>query len=292
MEEHHLYQHGLCSSSHSLEFAKPFSLVLAYPHMHVMRSLKRYTHLLLSVLVLAGCSSAGYNQTAFPFVYHPEYLPPNAKRLVLAPVNFGIPSKNYLKKYEDRVDRHVVKRLENAGYTFVSRSLFNKAWRDAIRKYGSPYNELTAQLNEASFKRVMYESITALKEDGHADAVVFTDLVERQVVFGNSLNRVAKWDGVARKPRLKGGTEGVKTGFDWTQNVPAVSLATNIYSVDGKLVFSSRGGLEVSRHLAAINGNGRFVRRDKLFLRNANVQEGVSLALHPFATMRDYPIKK
>ena len=245
------------------------------------------------LIIMAACSTGSYNDTAYPYSLNEEKLAEvKIERVMLASVNFGPPSKTYLKEYEAKVDNSVKDALEKQGYTVLDNEPFKKAWRDAIRKFGEPYSTVTSQINARAFQRVMYTVISDLKENNQADAVVFTDLIERQVAFGNHLNRAAKWDGVTRKPKIKGGATGISAGFDWSQTIPAVSLSVTIYDVDGTRLFQSIGGLEITRQLDPNKGsNGRFVRRDKILSSQGNIREGVALALHPIVPMKNYPAK-
>ena len=243
--------------------------------------------------LLAACSAGSFNDTAYPYSLNEEKLAEvNLDRVMLASVNFGPPSKTYLREYEAKVDGSVKSALEKQGYTVVNNEPFKKHWRDAVRKFGEPYSTVTSQINARAFQRVMYTVINNLKENDEADAVIFTDLIERQVAFGNHLNRAAKWDGVTRKPKIKGGATGISAGFDWSQTIPAVSLSVTIYDVGGTRLFQSIGGLEITRQLDPNKGsNGRFVRRDKILASQGNIREGVALALHPIVPMKNYPAK-
>ena len=212
--------------------------------------------LLALPLGFGGCQSSGYNETVYPFVHRSEAIaekPP--KRLVISHVNFGVPSKSYLQDYDLLIDRKVQDVLQQGGYRIVDNAAFRGFWRSAVRKHGDVYNESLAQLNNEAFRNVVGQSLAALAESGTADAVVFTDLVEYPVVFQGANNRLAKWHGVSRKPRIKG-RASLPAEFDWSQTAPAVSLRVVIYSTDGKLLFKSLGGLEVSRHIDTSKGNG------------------------------------
>ncbi len=254
---------------------------------------RRLTLLLASAL-LCACETTSFNDTAYPYVINSEKMATQAvDKIIIAHVNFGGPSKHYLRDYEKTIDKEVKAQLESGGYTIASNALFRKAWRDAVRKYGDPFNPVTSQINPRAFKRVVYTAINTLKEQTDIKAVVFTDLIERQIAFGHHINRNAKWDGVSRKPKIKGAGTGISQGFDWSQTVPAASLSVTIYHVDGQRLFQSIGGLEVTRQLDPNKGgNGRFVRRDKLFTSHSNVRQGVNFALHPFVKMKGYPEKK
>lgn len=249
--------------------------------------------ILFTAVCLSACQTGSFNDTAYPYDINSEKLEAEAvKKIVLANVNFGTPSKHYLSEYENKIDNRVKNRLDSAGYQLEDNAIFKKVWREAIRKYGEPYNPATSQINARSFQRVMYHTLSSLKEQSDIQAVVFTDLVERQVSFGGGINRAAKWDGVTRKPKMKGAATGVSQGFDWSQTVPAVSISVTIYHVDGVRLFQSIGGIDVTRQLDPNKGgNGRFVRRDKIFTSQSHIQEGVDFALHPFVIMKKYPKK-
>ncbi|MBT5922485.1 MAG: hypothetical protein HOH29_02010 [Cellvibrionales bacterium] len=258
------------------------------------KAIHRWLTLLLTTTLLCACQTTPFNDTAYPFVINSEKMAEQAvDKVIIAHVNLGSPSKHYLKNYEKTIDKEVIAQLESAGYTIENNTLFRKAWRDATRKYGEPFNPVTSQVNARAFQRVIYTAINTLKEQTDIKAVVFTDLIERQVAFGHHINRNAKWDGVSRKPKIKGAGTGISQGFDWSQTVPAASLSVTVYHVDGQRLFQSIGGLEVTRQLDPNKGgNGRFVRRDKLFTSQTNVRQGVNFALHPFVKMKGYPEKK
>jgi len=246
----------------------------------------------LTVLtVLCACqTTSSFNNTAYPYVFEEERLQQHAvKTLLIAPVNLGPPSKKYLHKHRATIDKKVAQRLGAAGYHIADPQLFQQAWRIATRKYGQPYHPLTTQLNANTMRHVMHSTLSHLRQNSAVDAVLFSDLIERQITFGSHGKRSAKWDGVTRKPRLKGGTSSVSQGFDWSQTVPAISLSLTLYRNDGRRLFHSVGGLEVSRQIDARRGNGRFVRRDKILRSQNHIREGIALALHPLVPMEDYP---
>jgi len=271
----------------------PCSIRFTVQFKRLMQTALKTTTALLASVFLIACQSGSFNDTAYPYAINTEKMAERpVKKLTIAHVNFGNPSKTYLGEYENKIDSTVKSYLEKGGYQIENNNAFKKAWRDAVRKYGEPYSSVTSQINTRAFQRVMYTVINTLKEKTDIDAVVFTDLIERQVAFGNHLNRAAKWDGVMRKPKIKGGATGVSQGFDWSQTIPAVSLSVTIYDIDGIRIFQSIGGMEITRQLDPNRGsNGRFVRRDKLFTSSSHIREGVGFALHPFVPMKNYPKK-
>ncbi len=240
--------------------------------------------------VIAGCQSVSSTDSTFPYIFEQEiYDQAPIKQLLVADVNFGPPSKHYLREHSSKIDSTVIRMLESEGYEVIPNDAFRAAWRKAVRKYGHPYNPDTSQLNPAAFQRVMITTLAELREQGNVDAVVFTDLIERSVTFGASGKRDAHWDGVTRKVRLKGAARTMTEGFDWSQTVPAISLSVTIYRINGEHLFKSVGGLEVSREIDTRTGNGRFVRREKILRKSSYIEEGAALALHPFVEMARYP---
>lgn len=281
------------------DFFLPFLVRRFYPSSLTVRSpglnLSLSLSLILTAMIgLSACqSSSSFNETAFPYTINKERIATkNVSKLIIADINFSAPSKKYLNAYSTKIDLNVSDQLSSAGFKMSDNRLFQQYWREAVRKFGNPFNPQTSQVNTAAFHRVMATVLNQLDTHTDIDAIVFTDLIERQITFGNNLNRSAKWDGVTRKPRLKGAATTLSQGFDWAQTVPAVSLRVTIYHVDGNHLFQSVGGLEVSRQIDTRKGNGRFVRRDKLFTSQSNVKQGIRFALHPFVLWKKYPEKK
>ncbi|MDB4421258.1 hypothetical protein N9271_02930 [Pseudomonadales bacterium] len=243
----------------------------------------------VALLSIGACQSHSYNETVYPFLINDEQIDTSKpKRLIISHENFGAPSKNYLQAYERKIDAVVEETLKKNNYTIINNSDYRKFWREAKRKHGSPYNASTSQVNATAFQLVVRQTLNKLKEANIADAIIFTDLVEQPVVFQGNNNHLAKWHGVSRRPGVKG-SGAVSTEFDWSQSVPAASLRIIIYDIDGKLLFKSIGGLEVTRYIDTRKVSGRFARRDKLFTKSSNIYEGVALALHPFIVAEGYP---
>ncbi|MBT8138961.1 MAG: hypothetical protein KJP25_04275 [Gammaproteobacteria bacterium] len=258
------------------------------PHRR-LKKIRRITLQLGLANLLLACQLSTFNDSVYPYVYRSELISTNTpQKLVIAHVNFGVPSKSYLQGYSLKLDQKVQSVLEQGGFEIADNGNFRSFWRAAVRKHGDVYNESMAQLNTEAFKKVVGQTLAQLAQSGEADAVVFTDLLENPVVFQGANNRLAKWHGVSRKPRIKG-RASLPAEFDWSQTAPAVSLRVIVYSVKGELLFKSLGGLEVTRHVDTSKNNGRFVRRDKLFSSAGNVDEGVRLALHPLVPVRGYP---
>jgi hypothetical protein len=245
----------------------------------------------LLATVLLACSSMEYNPTVIEYHINEAVVRDKGfRQVMIAPINVGKPSRIYLDKGEKRVDRDVEAYLKQNGFEVVSNRPFESRWQQAQRKYGQVYDPSTGKFSRY-YQSALAETLTQVFEGlPNLDAVVFTDLVEREIMFTDGLQHLARWDGVNRKLKLEGTGEGVPNDFNWQQNVDAVSLAINVY--DRKLVnvFQSAGGLEVTD---ALNLRAsKFVRRSDVLENETNIEEGIRLAFHPFIVMDDYPGKK
>jgi len=245
----------------------------------------------LLATVLLACSSMEYNPTVIEYHINEAVVRDKGfRQVMIAPINVGKPSRIYLDKGDARVDRYVEDYLKQNGFEVVSNRPFESRWQQAQRKYGQVYDPSTGKFSRY-YQSALAETLQQVF-DGlpNLDAIVFTDLVEREIMFTDGMQHLARWDGVNRKLKLEGTGEGVPNDFNWQQNVDAVSLAINVY--DRKLVnvFQSAGGLEVTD---ALNLRAsKFVRRSDVLENETNIEEGIQLAFHPFIVMDDYPGKK
>lgn len=242
-----------------------------------------FAFLVLFALSISACSSIAINDSAFPYIFSPEKIAAlKIKKIVVVDKNFGTVSKNYLSKHEKKIDDVVRSKLMSGNYEIVSDDQFNLEWQLAVRKYGNPYNTNTNQLNSIAFKRVIHFVFSELEKTSNVDAILFTDLVEQEVVFSGKNKRQATWHGVSRKPIFKGAAANLSADFNWAQPIPAISLRIVIYSTNGSLLFKSLGGLDVTRQVDVRKNGGKFVRRTKLLNKQTNIEQGVNVALHPF----------
>jgi len=241
--------------------------------------------LILTALCLVACGSTPSGDgggTAYQATYDAR-LADKAQfgRLVIAPVNFGKPSRNYLAEHEARIDRMVAERLAAAGYEVLPSELFEQAWKEGVRNWGEPYNPTTGKLNETVFQYVLGETVKALAAEGRVQAIVFTNLEEMQVYFSPSGNHQAHFLGVTRRPSSRGG-EGVPADFDWVQGVDAVGLYVNVFDLKLQRLFNGAGGIEVTEYLNLKPSTPRWTREKTVLNNDSFIREGLDLALKPW----------
>ncbi|HSB97025.1 MAG TPA: hypothetical protein VLC91_11285, partial [Spongiibacteraceae bacterium] len=213
----------------------------------LLRSLNRAA-LYLTVVVFAACSTtSGYNPTVYPFEINKPLLqqkPP--KKLVIATANVsGEPTRFYLQKAAGRIDEMVKVYLEKHGYQIAPSYVFENAWNQAIRTYGDMYDPTTGRVDPATWRAVMLTTAKTLQDSSDIDAIVFTDVIERDAAHDVGMDHLARWDGVSRKPGMvSAGADGVPAGFNWSQSIKVASLAITIYSTNMEGLFSSHAGLD------------------------------------------------
>lgn len=258
----------------------------------MLRQTRLSLPLLMATLLLCACTNSPSDNvaaTAFPYtIASAEVGADQYPRVLIAPVNFGKPSRKYLRPYESRIDEFVRDYLKEANFQLVSSAVFEDEWKAGVRRFGDPYNPTTGKINQNSFAKTLHYVFENLRARGNVDAVIFTDLIERQVSYGASVNRVARWDGVSRKLSTQGPGSGVPSDFNWAQQVEAVSLWVNVFDMQLAPLFQSAGGIEVTQALS-IKSTPKFIRRRSLLANRRHIEEGVALAFHPLVMMKSYP---
>jgi hypothetical protein len=246
--------------------------------------------LALFTVLLGGCASTEYNETVFPYQINNEILATKKpKKLILATVNFsGEPTRSYLDNAARRIDVQVKDYLRSAGYELADDYLFDNAWNQALRSYGSIYDPTTGRVDVEGWRVVIIATAKALQKEG-IDAVVFSDVLEDTVQHDRTMNHYAKWNGVTRKPATQGTGDGVPMDFNWGERIKAATLAINIYSVDLKGLFKSQAGIDTLQAVDLKMSNPGWVRRKKILEDSDHIEEAIRLAFHPFIPINNYP---
>lgn len=249
--------------------------------------------LLAVTVLLAACSSNSYNPTVFPYQINNDLLqqkPP--KKLVIATANVsGEPTRYHLQKASQHIDEMTKKYLEANGYQIAPSYLFENAWNQAVHTYGDLYDPTTGRVDPNTWRAVMVTTAKTLHDTTDIDAIVFTDVIERDAAHDVGMDHLAQWDGVSRKPgTASAGSEGVSTDFNWSQPVKVATLVVTIYSTSLDGLFTSRGGLDTLQVIDTKN-TPMYVRRKKILDNDTNIEQGIRLAFHPFIKIKDYPQK-
>lgn len=243
----------------------------------------------LACMLWACSSTPTYNATVFPYEIDQARMDKgDIKTVVIAHVNLGMPSRTYLEKEAPRIDAMVSAYLKENGFKVLPQREFEQRWNSAVRSYGNPVDPTSGNMNMKTFAQIMTSVRDDMRDTG-LDAFIFTDLVELQTSFSGGLQHVARWDGVTRKPSIQGPGDGVSADFDWAMLVDVASLQVSIYDIELQRVFASRGGLDASQAIDSRSSEGRYIRRREILENEANINEGIALAFHPFISSENWP---
>ena len=211
---------------------------------------------------------------------------------MLAPINYGKPSRYYLQQEQERIDDSVIAYLMANDFNVISARVFQQQWKKVQRKYGAMYDPTTGK-QTAAYLPALTETLTAVFESNpDLDAIIFTDLIEVDVQYSNASSRSAQWLGVKRKLKVQGIGNGITGEINWAQKVDGISIATYVFNRDRQRIFHSAGGIQIAQALDLNNNSGRFTRRRDLLTDEDEVNEGIALAFHPFIFMPQYPVSK
>jgi hypothetical protein len=242
---------------------------------------------------LSACGSAtvggGYNATTPNNVFEPAiYDQMDSRVVVIANVNLGVPSRNYLAKREPLIDSRVIEYIEGAGYEVRPQREFSQRWNNAVLIYGDPVDPTTGRVNQKSFIQIVQAVRDQLRQQTDIGSIIFTDIVEKDVYYEQGLNRVTRFDGVTRKPAIQGAGSGVTADFDWSRAVSAATIRVAWFNMDLERLFSGEGGMEVTDAVDTRSGTAFIRRRDVLENEN-HIDEGIAIAFHPVIPMKNWP---
>ena len=236
-----------------------------------------------------GVGTGGYNETTRSNDLRADILANSGlSTLVVAHINIGSPSRNYVERAEPRVDSRVTAYLKSNGYTVAPQREFSQRWENAKLIYGDPVDPTTGRVNRKTFVQLVTAVRDQMREQTNINGIVFTDLIEQDVFISSGVNRVARFDGVTRKPSLKGPGNGVTADFDWGQPMSAISLQVSVYNMELEQVFAGLGGIDMTDAIDTRSGRG-FVRRKDVLENDDFIDEGIQLAFHPLITMTNWP---
>ena len=255
-------------------------------------SMRQLIVLGLAVTLLGCASGGGYNPTTANNELNQQVLDKGEIRtIVIANVNIGAPSRNYVERAELMIDGRVASYFRSAGYKVLSQREFAQRWENAKLIYGDPVDPTTGRVNTKTFVQMINAVRDQMREKTPVDAFVFTDLIEHEVNIAAGMNRVTRFHGVTRKPTLKGPGDGVSAEFDWGMPIDAISLRVSVYDIDLDQLFVGIGGIDLSDAIDTRTGNG-WVRRKDILENEDFIDEGIQLALHPLIPMKNWPGQK
>jgi hypothetical protein len=255
--------------------------------------LQEFPVLIVRVIVVwlvAQFALAASENTVYPYQIDESIVAAkDYKTFIIASHNLGKPSRQYLNDYEQRVDGYVIKYLKKQGFKVLDDNIYSQALSVSEAQFGDPFDPSSGKIDMAKKQQVLADVFRQLRESQPSlDAVIFTELIDREVYFNTGLKRVARWDGVSRPPLMQGPGQGVPTDFNWAQAVDAVSIGIYIFTIEGQRMFIGVGGMSMTEAIDT-KGTPRFKRYRNVLSNKSQIREGIELAFHPFIPMKKYP---
>ena len=242
------------------------------------------------VWIFAQCALAASDTTVYPYEIDESIVAAkDYKTFIIASHNLGKPARQYLSDYEPRIDEYVIKYLKKKGYKVLDDRIYSQALSVSEAEFGDPFDPSSGKIDMKKKQQVLADVFRQLRESQPSlDAVIFTELINREVYFSTGLKRTARWDGVSRPPLMQGPGQGVPTDFNWAQAVDAVSIGIYIFTIEGQRMFLSVGGMSLTEAIDT-KGTPRFKRYRSVLSNKSQIREGIELAFHPFIPMKKYP---
>lgn len=212
---------------------------------------------------------------------------------MIAPINFGVPSRLYLQSHKQTTDQYVMQYLKKHHVHVYSNKPFEQLWHNAEAEFGLLFNRTTGK-NTLAHQQAFTKTLQTLFDNNpRLDAIVFTDLIEVPLSYQQSLQRKAEWHGVERRIKIEGIGEG--TGMSFTleqgadQEIDALSLMITVIDRQQQMIFQSIGGIQIAQALVAGNKGSSLNRRRDLLNSKKEITHAIKIAFHPFFEMKGYP---
>ena len=243
-----------------------------------------------SISTFIGCTSnTQYNPTTNINEINQQIIDKNPlKTLVIAKVNIGPPSRSYLEPFELILDNRIATYLRANGYTILPQREFSQRWENTKLMYGDPIDPATGKVNRKTFIKMVETVRDQILKTHQIDGILFTDLIEHDVIISSDIKHITRFYGVTRSPPLKGPGNSVSTDFDWNQPAAAVSVQITLYNQNLDQLFSGIGGIDLTDAIDTRTGAG-WTRRKDILENKKFLDEAIHIALHPLIKMENWP---
>ncbi len=184
---------------------------------------------------------------------------------------------------EATFDSLITEALRAAGFAVVSPDIVSDIWGHGADSVGGYYDPMTGRQDTSKLNPLRRYLKQRLREEHGAEAVLFPEI---NVVDAPYSDGTATWDGTSQ---AVAGFFKVLLAAIANTDLPAgtaqgLSLYVQIESVEGGVVFTNSGGIEL---LAKPTGDGsrlNWVPREKLFVDRQRNEKAVRVALGSLVT--------
>ncbi len=175
-------------------------------------------------------------------------------------------------------DSLLTEALQEAGFGIVPADVVSDIWGHGTDSVGGYYDPMTGRPDTSKLNPLRRYLKRRLREEHGADAILFPEI---SVVDAPYADGTAKWDGTSQA--VTGFLAALLSAIANTQ-LPAgtaqgLSLDVQLESVEGGVVFTNRGGIELWAKPDRDGSQLNWVPRDKLFLDAKRNRKSVRVAL-------------
>jgi len=176
---------------------------------------------------------------------------------------------------QERFTSLIHEKLRKKGHSVLQPEQYTKIWTDIETEMGGYLDIDTGHRDDLRTALAMARTIERLDAGFELDGMVVATVIVVEAPFGSGR---AHWDGTSQPIKTGSLLKGFVTGSpDGT--LGALSLRITAFTVDGEMVYSHRGGIEV---LSKMSGNEFvIVPRNELFKDDDRIRESVDIALDP-----------
>ncbi len=185
-----------------------------------------------------------------------------------------------------RLETAVRRGLEQAGLTVAPPDAFNAAYDRFNSAVGGIYDPMLGTLRKDAFAGVYTNAIREYVTREQLDCIAVARAVEAKARIQDNM---AVWDGAAEyvDGQPKGGLTRMLTGSSNTGmgSLGAISVALQLQTRDGKVLYSYRGGIQLENYLDRQHGNEDsdflVVPRGQLLLDDRRIERAVTFVTEP-----------
>jgi hypothetical protein len=185
-----------------------------------------------------------------------------------------------------RIEAAVTRALEQAGLTVAPPDSFTTAYDRFNRAVGGIYDPMLGTVRRDAFAGVNANAIREYVAKEQLDCIAVARAVEAKASIQDN---TATWDGAVEyvDGQAKGGLTRVLTGSanNGTGFLSAISIAVQLQTREGKVLYSYRGGVQLENYLDRQHGNEAsdilVVPRAQLLLDDRRIERAVSFVTEP-----------
>jgi hypothetical protein len=227
-------------------------------------------------LLLSGCAG---NPSYDPWLVPRDSFLARTRAIALSPIQ--VPEDlEEPEPVEAMFDSLIANALRAAGFSVVASDIVLEIWNHGADSIGGYYDPMTGRPDTSKLNPLRRYFRQRLRDEHGAQAVLLPEIV---VVDASYADGEASWDGTSQ---AVAGFFAILLSAIANSQMPAgaaegFSLDVQIESVDGGVVYTNRGGIELWAKPSGDGSRLNWVPRERLFADRKRCEKAVRIALEP-----------